>query len=83
MSTTHVDAETTNTLFDELGDWSPEALSREEHDRIMADIASLRAGIAEMDTQIACCSGSFRTWCIEVRAQMRQEVAMLWQRLEA
>lgn len=83
MSTTHVDAETTNSLFDQLGDWAPEALSREEHDRIMADIRSLRAGIAEFDTAVATEQGSFRQWCYLQRDDMRREVAMLWAQLEA
>lgn len=77
----YTDPETTNTLFDALGDWAPDALSRDEKARILSDIASLRAGIAEMDTEIACNSGSWRTWCIEVRDGMRRDLALLWQQL--
>lgn len=83
MSTVYTDPETTNTLFDALGDWTPEALSRDEQERILSDIASLRAGIADFDTAVACESGAFRTWCISQREQMRRDVALLWQRLEA
>ncbi len=81
MSTTYTDPESTNTLFDPLGDYAPEALSREEHDRILADIRSLRAGIAEFDTAVATEQGDFRQWCYLQRATMRQEVAMLWRQL--
>lgn len=81
MSTTHLDAESTNTLFDLIGDYAPEALSREEHDRILADIRSLRAVIANFDTAICCEQGSFRQWCYLQRANMRAELAMLWRQL--
>lgn len=81
MSTTYVDAETTNTLIDTLGHAAPPALSRDEHDRILSDIASLRAGIADLDTAIACESGAFRSWCLDVRQGMRRDVALLWQQL--
>lgn len=81
MSTTYTDAESTNTLFEHLGDYAPESLSREEHDRIMADIASYRAGLADLDSEIACCSGSWRTWCIQVRDGMRRDLALAWAQL--
>ena len=80
---TYTDPDTTNVLFDALGDWAPEALSRDEHARILSDIASLRAGIADFDTAISCESGSFRTWCLIQRDALRREVAQLWARLEA
>lgn len=81
MSTTHLDAESTNTLFDLIGDYAPEALSREEHDRILADITSYRAGLADLDTEIACSNGSWRTWCIQVRDGMRRDLALAWAQL--
>lgn len=72
----------TMTVIDETpSPFAVQGLSREEHDRIMADIRSLRAGIAEFDTAVATEQGSFRQWCYLQRANMRQEVAMLWRQL--
>lgn len=72
------------TVIDETpSPFAEQGLSYEERRRIEADIRSLRAGIADLDSEIACCSGSWRNWCLDVRAGMRRDVALLWQQLEA
>ena len=77
----HTDAATTNTLIDTLNDWTPQTLSQDERRRIESDIASYRAGLADLDSEIACCSGSWRTWCIQVRDGMRRDLALAWKQL--
>ena len=70
-----------NDLFDARGDYAPEGLSYAERRAIEADIASLRAGIADFDTACACEQGAFRQWCYLQREDLRREVATLWARL--
>lgn len=72
---------TTTILDDSPSPFAPQGLSDEERRRIEADIRSLRAGIADLDTEIACCSGSWRNWCLDVRAGMRRDLALAWRQL--
>lgn len=77
----YTDAATTNTLVDTLNDWTPQTISQDERRRIESDIASYRAGLADLDTEIACSNGAWRTWCLQVRDGMRRDLALAWQQL--
>ena len=72
------------TILDESpSPFTARNISDEERRCIEANIRSLRAGIADLDTEIACCSGAWRNWCLDVRAGMRRDVALLWAQLAA